>query len=149
MWLHHVDVGEVALSSSLGDVREERWGDGERARKTDDVVGLGDPNTIEGAGVEWGIVLGADVVREMGISASRTGDGSRPAKGCNRVRLPNDGGVGRSELLDVRAGVGGSDCEFGLRGEGVRGEEERSREPLVGVLVSLGGEGHGAAVIIP
>lgn len=60
------------------------------------------------------------------------------------VRPPSGGGVGRSELVD--GGVG--DCEFGLRGEGVRGEE-RSREPLAGVLVLLGGEGRGAGIIIP
>jgi hypothetical protein len=83
----------------------------------------------------------------MGISALRTGDGSRPAKECNRVGPPSDGGVGRSELLDGGVGVG--DCEFGLRGEGVRGEEERSRESLGGVLVLLGDEGRGAAIVIP
>jgi hypothetical protein len=54
-------------------------------------------------------------------------------------------------LLDVGVGDGDGDgdCEFGLRGEGVRGEEERSREPLAGVLVSLGDEGRGATIIIP
>ena len=148
MWLHHVDAGVVVLSSGSGDDREERWRDGERARIIDDVVGLGNPKTIEGACVERRIELGADVVREMGISASRTGDGSRPPNGCNQVRLPS-GGVGRDELLDEKAGVTGGECEFGLRGEGVREKEERSREPLGGVLVVLGGEGHGAAIIIP
>jgi hypothetical protein len=83
----------------------------------------------------------------MGISALRTGDGSRPAK--EYVRPPSGGGVGRSELLDGGVGVGVGDCEIGLRGEGMRGEEERSREPLAGVLVSLGDEGRGAAIIIP
>jgi hypothetical protein len=157
LWLHHVDAGVVVLSSGSGDVR---WGDGERARNNDDVVELGDPKTIEGAGGEldratgklnWWTVLGADIAREMGISASRTGDGSRPVKECNRVGPPSGGGVGRSELVDggVGVGVGDGDCEFGLRGEGVRGEEERSREPLAGVLVLLGDEGGGAAIIIP
>lgn len=96
----------------------------------------------------WGTVLGADVVREMGISASRTGDGSRPAKDCNRVGAPSGGEVGRSELLDGGVGVGVGDCEFGLRGEGVCGEEERSRGPLAGVLL-FGDDGRGAAIIIP
>jgi hypothetical protein len=85
----------------------------------------------------------------MGISASRTGDGSRPAKESNRVEPPSGVGVGSSELLDGGVGVGDGDCEFGLRGEGVRGEEDGSREPLAGVLVLLGGEGRGAAIIIP
>jgi hypothetical protein len=73
----------VVLSSGSGDVR---WGDGERARNNDDVVELGDPKTIEGAGgeldtaigkLDWGTVLGADIASVMGISALRTGDGSR------------------------------------------------------------------------
>lgn len=151
----------VVLSSGPGDVWGEWWRDGERARarNNDDVAELGDPKTIEGVGgefdtatgkLDWGTVLGADVAREMGISASRTGDGSRPAKECNRVGPRSDGGVGRSELLDGGVGVGVGDCEFGLRGEGVRGEEEEwSREPLAGVLVLLGDGGRGAAIIIP
>ena len=83
----------------------------------------------------------------MGISALRTGDGSRPAK--DSERLPSSGGLGKSELVDGGVGVGDGDCEIGLRGEGVRGEEEWSREPLAGVLVLLGGEGRGAAIVIP
>jgi hypothetical protein len=148
------------LSSRSGDVRGECWPVGERARaRNNEVVELGDPKTIEGAGgeldkatgkLDWGRVLGADIAREMGISALRTGDGSRPAKDCNRVRPPSGGGVGTSELLDggVGVGVGDGDCEFGLRGEGVRGEV-RSREPLAGVLVLLSEEGRGAGIIIP
>lgn len=84
----------------------------------------------------------------MGISASRTGDGSRPAKESNRVEPPSGGGVGSSELLD--GGVG--DCEFGLSGEDVRGEEDGSTKPLAGVLVLLGDEGRGAGcagIVIP
>jgi hypothetical protein len=71
------------------------------------------------------MALGADVARDMGISASRTGDGSRPVKECNRTRLAV-GGVGRSDVRDggVGVGVGVGDGEFGLRGEGVRGEDE-------------------------
>ncbi len=120
------------------------------------MVEPGDSKTIEGAGGEfdtatgrvvWGTVLGADVARDTGISASRTGDGSRSAKECNRVRPAGGEGVGRSELPDGGVGVG--DCEFGLRGEGVRGENERSRERLAGGLVSLGDEERGAAIIIP
>ena len=52
-------------------------------------------------------------------------------------------------MLDVGVGDGDGECEFGLWGEGVRGEEERSREPLAGVLVLMGDEGGGAAIIIP
>jgi hypothetical protein len=119
------------------------------------VAELGDPKAIEGVGEEldtatgkdWGTVLGADVAREMGISASRTGDGSRPEKECNRVGPPSGGRAGRSELLDGGVGVGDGDSGFGLRGEGVRGEEEWSREPLASVLVLLGDEGRGAAII--
>lgn len=119
------------------------------------MVELGGPKTIEGAGgeldtatgkLDWGTILGADVSREMGISASRTGDGSRRAKEFNRVRLPSNGKVGRSELLDGGVGVGDGDSEVGLRGEGVRGEEEWS---LAGVLALLGDEGRGVAIIIP
>jgi hypothetical protein len=64
------------------------------------------------------------------------------------MRSRNGGEVGRSELLDGGVGVGDDVCEFGLRGEGVRGKE-RSREALAGVLVLLGAEGRGAAIIIP
>lgn len=73
---------------------------------------------------DWGMVLGAEVVRDMGISASRTGEGSRAVKECNRVRKADDGGVGRSDVRDEGVGVGDGDGEFGLRGEGVRGELE-------------------------
>ncbi len=85
----------------------------------------------------------------MGISASRTGEGSRPVKECNRVGPGGGGGVGRSELLDVGVGCGDGDCEFGLSGEGVCGEDEWSRETLAGVLVLLGEEGRDAGIIIP
>ena len=160
MWLHHVDAGVVVLSSRSGEVRGSRdgSGSGREARNNDDVVELGDPKTIEGAGgeldtatgkLDWGKVLGADITREMGISASRTGDGSRPEKESNRVGPASGGGVGRREFLGGGVGVGDGDCEFGLRGEGVRGEEEGSREPLAGELVLLGDEGCGAAIIIP
>jgi hypothetical protein len=89
------------------------------------------------------MVLGADVAREMGISALRTGDGSRPEKECNRGPRPSGGGLWRSELVDGGVGVGDGDCKFGLRGEGVRGEA------LAGVLVLLGDEGRGAATMNP
>jgi hypothetical protein len=69
-------------------------------------------------------VLGADLTRDMGISASRTGDGSRPGKECNRAGPAGNGGVGRSDVRDGGVGVGDDDCELGLRGEGVRGEDE-------------------------
>jgi hypothetical protein len=119
------------------------------------VVELGDPRAIEGAGGEldtvagkdWGTVLGADAARDMNISASRTGDGSRPEKECNRVGPPSGGRVGRSESLEGGVGVGDDDCGFGLRGEGVRGEEEWSRELLASVVVLLGDEGRGADII--
>jgi hypothetical protein len=158
LWLHHVDAGVVVLSSRSGDVWGSRDGERARARNNDDVIEPGDPKTIEGAGgeldtasgkLDWGTVLGADIAREMGISASRTGDGSRPEKECNRVGPPSGGGVGRKEVLEGGVGVGDGDCEFGLRGEGVRGEEEGSREPLAGVLVLLGDEGRGAAIVVP
>jgi hypothetical protein len=73
-----------------------------------------------------GTALGADIARDMGISASRTGEGSRPAKESNRVGPGGGGGVGKSELLDVGVGCGDGDgdCECGLSGEGVRGEDE-------------------------
>jgi hypothetical protein len=70
------------------------------------------------------MVLGADVVRDMGISASRTGEGSRAVKECNRARPVVGGGVGRSDVRDEGVGVGDGEGEFGLRGEGVRGEHE-------------------------
>ena len=38
-------------------------------------------------------------------------------------------------MRDGGVGVGDGDCEFGLRGEDVRGEEERSLELLAGALV--------------
>lgn len=115
----------------------------------------GDPKAIEGVGGEldaatgkdWGTVLGADVARVMGISASRTGDGSRPEKECSRMGPPRGGRVGRSELLDGGVGTGDGDCGFGLRGEGVRGEEEWSIEPLARVPALFGGEGRGAAIV--
>ena len=94
------------------------------------------------------MVLGADVVREMGISASRTGDGSRPPKERSRVRPLGRGEVERRELVGGGVGVGDGDgeCEFGLRGEGVRGKEEE--RCLACVLVFLGNKGRGAANII-
>jgi hypothetical protein len=125
--LHHVDAGVMVLSSDSGDVWGERRRDGERERNNDDLVELDDPKAIEGAGgeldtatgkLDWETELGADVAREMGISASRTGDGSRPEKEYNRVEPPSGGRVGKSELLN---GVGEGGCEFGLRGDGVRG----------------------------
>ena len=108
----------------------------------------GEPDTATGK-LDSGTGLGVDAARETGISASRTGDGLRPVKDCNWARPPCGEGVGRSELLDGGVGVGDGDCEFGLRGEGVRGEDEGSREPLPGVLVSLGEEGRGAVIVIP
>ena len=66
---------------------------------------------------------GADVTRDKGINALRTGDGSRPSKVCNRTR-PTEGGVGRSAAREGEVGDGDRDWERGLSSEGVRGEDD-------------------------
>jgi hypothetical protein len=85
------------------------------------VGGGGELDRTTGRGL---VELGADFARDMGISASRSGDGSRPEKECNRVGPTGGVEVGRSDVRDGGVGVGDGDCEFGLRGEGVRGEVE-------------------------
>jgi hypothetical protein len=164
LWLHHVDARVVGFSSgSRGGWGGEGRRDGERARNNDDVVEPGEPKAMERAGgeldttpgkVEWGKVIGADAAREMGISASRTGDGSRLVE--ERDRKEAFGGE-KLELVDERDGVGDGDCEFGLRGEGVRVEEhsveedsvEEDGEVRMALPVLFGDERHGAAIIKP
>jgi hypothetical protein len=89
---------------------------------------------------------GADETRDRGTNASRTGDGSRPAKEFKRTRADADEGVGRNALREAGVGDGDRECGFGLSGEGVRGEDERSAELLGGALARDDG-GDDAAVV--
>jgi hypothetical protein len=73
------------------------------------MVGGEELDRATGRGLDWGMELGADVARDMGISALRTGEGSRPVKECNRTRSAVGGGVGRSDVRDGGVGVGDGD----------------------------------------
>jgi len=61
----------------------------------------------------------------IGITVPCTGDGSRPAKECSRMRPAVGGGVGRSEVCEGRVGDGDWDCKRGLSGEGVHRKEDK------------------------
>jgi hypothetical protein len=94
-------------------------------------------------------MAGADVTRVTGITVPRTGDGSRPAKECSRMRPAVGGGVGRSEVREGGVGDGDWDCERGLSGEGVRGEEDKGSGERLEAVLATGNGGDGVAFDVP
>jgi len=144
-WLHQVNavVTERSWSDSLPRSAAEAPREG---RKSDEEAMGASTMEREFAAAVDRETAGADETRDRGTNASRTGDGSRPAKECKRMRADAGGGVGRSALREGGVGDGDWEYEFGLSGEGVRGEDERSEELLGGALARDDG-GDAAAVV--
>jgi hypothetical protein len=70
------------------------------------MAGSGEPDAVFDRGT-----AGADVTRDMGINASRTGEGSRPSKECNRARTVAGGGVPVGRSTEREGGVGDGDWD--------------------------------------